>query len=732
MVRDNEVKMALGMQGITCYSFNGDVLKEPWEVMDPNRRPFTCFKDFWDAHAASPPSPPLPAPASLPSVAHLSSNGALPNALSIADLGIMTPEEELSNSQLEYHWSPGSKSGKKLLKDFIEGRLAAFTHDRAKTDRNSTSRLSPYIHFGEISMRTVAAAAVNNSDADAPAINPRSIDDFMRQLGYREYSRYLSFHFPFTHERPLLEHLRAVPWRFDQSLFKAWRTGTTGFPLIDAGMREVWSTGWLHNRIRVVAASFMVKHLLLPWQWGLKHYWDVLLDADLECDALGWQYCSGCLVDGHDFSRLIDLSTESKRFDPKGNYVRRWLPILARLPDRYIHEPWTAPAEVLADAGVDLGVNYPWPVIDAEEAAAALEAAAAVVAEQQERLVQQQQVQGQREEGAPGVDGGQEHAAAVGLVVVKAEKEKQQQPTGTGTGTGTGTHANTAAMMTGYGPFRPGTKPDPRAAAKVWGPSSRLAHQQQPKMSYPEVQGYAQCGAALRRQTIANNANNNSFLYALSSNGDEDGYSEEVGSNLPGSKGEADLVKQAGSRCTASVCPPAVEWQQQQQQGREQPERSGEKASYLDVGSLDQRKNDAGGDHDTAPMIPAVGEECVLTENDVVMGADFEESISHDDESTDNDNDGHVMDSDSNLAVVCGASERDRVVRMGWDAAVATVEAKNGGGGGGRKVSKGSGSGSGANTTAAVHTDGGIDTEYEEVRVKREGGGQKRARSDSV
>ncbi|KAK9859773.1 hypothetical protein WJX84_001839 [Apatococcus fuscideae] len=190
---------------------------------------------------------------------------------------------------------------------------------------------------------------------------------------------YLSFHFPFTHERSLLEHLRFVPWRLDQRLFKAWRQGCTGFPLVDAGMRQLWSTGWIHNRSRVVCASFLVKNLLLPWQWGLKHYWDALLDADLECDALGWQYCSGCLVDAHPFACLMDPVKESERFDPDGNYVRRWLPVLARLPKKWIHRPSEAPADVLADADVELGANYPAPIVSMQESFHCLQAASKAV-----------------------------------------------------------------------------------------------------------------------------------------------------------------------------------------------------------------------------------------------------------------------------------------------------------------------------------------------------------------
>jgi hypothetical protein len=218
---------------------------------------------------------------------------------------------------------------------------------------------------------------------------------FYKQLGYREYSRYLSFHFPFTHERAMLEHLRAIPWRYDQRLFKAWRTGNTGYPIVDAAMREIWSTGWMHNRCRVICASFLVKYLLLPWQWGLKHFWDALLDADLECDTLGWQYCAGCLTDGHEFSMVMDLEEEVHKYDPKGMYVRRWIPTLARLPMEYVHCPWKAPPEVLEDAGIELGEDYPWPVVE-------FEAAKETVSKVAEFVVQQSSKSAQ---GGDGVDG---------------------------------------------------------------------------------------------------------------------------------------------------------------------------------------------------------------------------------------------------------------------------------------------------------------------------------------
>lgn len=384
MVRDNEVKAGLAAQGIFCQSFNADVLREPWEVLDAAGKPFTCFDGFWAAHSALPypPSPPLPLPGAMPAVPEAAA-AACSGCLELGGLGIMTPEEEMSNAQLQYQWQPGSAGAHRVLDDFVRsGRLKAFDADRAKTDRASTSRLSPHIHYGEVSVRHMHYVAKSQQlDWARLGESGASVSHFLRQLGYREYSRYLSFHFPFTHERSLLEHLRAVPWRFDQSLFKAWRQGRTGYPLVDAAMREVWGTGWMHNRMRVVAASFLVKDLLLPWQWGLKHYWDALLDADLECDALGWQYVAGCMADAQEFGSSIDQGSEAKRFDPEGHYVRRWLPVLARLPAKYIHQPWLAPESVLADAGVELGANYPFPVISQEESAAALAAATAVVAQ---------------------------------------------------------------------------------------------------------------------------------------------------------------------------------------------------------------------------------------------------------------------------------------------------------------------------------------------------------------
>jgi len=377
LVRDNEVKAELIANNVTCFSFNGELFYEPWEVVGESDAPFTTFAEFWEKATTMPHPPQLPLlpPHGMPPVA------PAVQSLELDDLEVMTEEEEMSNEHLKFKWTPGTAGGMVILNDFLQKGLRTFARDRAKTDRNSTSRLSPHIHFGEVSVRRIYYLVKQREWEWASAgQGSTSCMDFLRQMGYREYGRYLSFHFPFTHERSLLEHLRACPWNFDQSLFKAWRQGATGYPLVDAGMLELWSTGWMHNRLRVVCASFLVKNLLLPWQWGLKHFWDALLDADVESDALGFQYVSGCLLDAHPFSFMHDLREEAKRYDPDGNYVRKWLPALARMPSKYIHCPHEAPPGILMDAGVDLGINYPFPVISTEESTTRLSYACEVIA----------------------------------------------------------------------------------------------------------------------------------------------------------------------------------------------------------------------------------------------------------------------------------------------------------------------------------------------------------------
>nr|UYF12281.1 cryptochrome-1 [Selenicereus monacanthus] len=372
LARDHRAKEVLTARGIAVRSFNADLLYEPWEVLDESGQPFTTFASFWERCLTMPFDPEAPL---LPPKRIISGD------VSCCPSDTLVFEDELeraSNALLARAWSPGWSNADKVLTTFINGPLIEYSKNRRKADSATTSFLSPHLHFGEVSVRKVfhqvrikqvSWANEGNTAAD------ESCNLFLKSIGLREYSRYMSFNHPSSHERPLLGHLKFFPWVVNEGYFKSWRQGRTGYPLVDAGMRELWATGWLHDRIRVVVSSFFVKVLQLPWRWGMKYFWDTLLDADLESDALGWQYISGTLPDGRELDRIDNPQFEGYKFDPNGEYVRRWLPELARLPTEWIHHPWDAPESVLQAAGVELGSNYPLPIVEIDAAKARLQEA---------------------------------------------------------------------------------------------------------------------------------------------------------------------------------------------------------------------------------------------------------------------------------------------------------------------------------------------------------------------
>lgn len=362
LVRDHNIKEKLVELGISVKSYNGDLLYEPWELYDEKGHAFTTFDPFWQRclHKQMEPVSFIPPWQLIPAK-------GIVEKYSIEDLGLENELEKPSNALLGRAWSPGWANANKALTEFMDKQLLNYSKNRQKVGGDSTSLLSPYLHFGELSVRKVFQMARVKQISwgnEGNSVGEESVTLFLRAIGLREYSRYLCFNFPFTHERALLGHLSFFPWNADPSNFKTWRQGRTGYPLVDAGMRELWATGWMHNRIRVIVSSFAVKMLLLPWKWGMKYFWDTLLDADLECDILGWQYISGCLPDGHELERLDDPEILGAKFDPEGEYVRQWLPELARMPTEWIHHPWNAPLSVLRASGVELGQNYPNPIID--------------------------------------------------------------------------------------------------------------------------------------------------------------------------------------------------------------------------------------------------------------------------------------------------------------------------------------------------------------------------------
>ncbi|EYU18329.1 hypothetical protein ABFS82_07G047400 [Erythranthe guttata] len=378
LVRDHAIKQKLVELGINVQSYNGELLLEPWEVYDDNNRAFTTFDAYWGkcVNMQREPVSHLPPWRLVPA-------GGMAESAPIEALGLENESEKSSNALLGRGWSPGWQNANKAFSEFLEHNLQSYsTESPLIGGAHSTSLLSPYLHFGELSIRKVYQSLLMKQIVwknEQNTVGESSAALFLRSIGLREYSRYICFNFPFTHERPLLGALRFFPWDFDQARFKAWRQGRTGYPLVDAGMRELWATGWIHNRIRIIVSCFFVKFLRLPWQWGMKYFWDTLLDADLECDILGWQYISGSLPDGHQLERMDSPQIQGFKFDPEGEYVRQWLPELARVPTEWIHHPWDAPPTVVKSAGVDLGVNYPNPIIDIDLAKERLTEAIAVM-----------------------------------------------------------------------------------------------------------------------------------------------------------------------------------------------------------------------------------------------------------------------------------------------------------------------------------------------------------------
>ncbi|RAL40658.1 hypothetical protein DM860_006728 [Cuscuta australis] len=376
LVRDHRAKDILTAQGVTVRSFNADLLYEPWEVVDGEGRPFTTFAGFWDRCLNMPYDPEAPL---LPPKRVISGDvSRCPSE----NLVFEDESEKGSNALLARAWSPGWRNADKALTVFLNGALIEYSKNRRKADSATTSFLSPHLHFGEVSVRKVFHLVRMKQVLwrnEGNRGGEESVNLFLESIGLREYSRYMSFNHPYSHERPLLGHLRHFPWVISEEYFKAWRQGRTGYPLVDAGMREIWATGWLHDRIRVVVSSFFVKVLQLPWRWGMKYFWDTLLDADLESDALGWQYISGSLPDGRELDRIDNPQFEGYKCDPNGEYVRRWLPELSRLPTEWIHHPWDAPESVLQAAGVELGSNYPLPLVGIDAANTRLQEAVATM-----------------------------------------------------------------------------------------------------------------------------------------------------------------------------------------------------------------------------------------------------------------------------------------------------------------------------------------------------------------
>ena len=362
IARDRKLKALLRERGLAAESLPGNLLFEPWTIRNSSGEPFRVFTAFWRA-CLTEPAPPAakPAPRRIPPPA------AWPASLEISGLGL-EPEIDWA-SGLRQTWRPGEQGAAEQMKVFLgSAALEAYPVDRDRPDRPGTSRLSPHLHFGEVSPRQIWHAVHRRLLRDGAEKERANAEVYLRQIAWREFAYHLLFHFPKTPREPLRPEFRSFPWHGDARILKAWTRGKTGYPLVDAGMRELWSTGWMHNRVRMVVASFLVKHLLIRWQQGAAWFWDTLVDADLANNTLGWQWSAGCGADAAPYFRIFNPVIQGQRFDPDGEYVRHWVPELARIPNAWIHMPWKAPTPLLLEAGVELGKTYPAPVIDHDAA----------------------------------------------------------------------------------------------------------------------------------------------------------------------------------------------------------------------------------------------------------------------------------------------------------------------------------------------------------------------------
>jgi deoxyribodipyrimidine photo-lyase len=347
--RDAQIKDNLTARGLTVESFKGNLLVEPWEVKTKTGTPYRVFTPFWRAAKDGlEVAEPLPAPTALDCY----KGDLASDELDAWNFLPKTPD--WGSKMLDYH-TPGEAAAQARLADFLDGPIEDYTKGRDRPDKDLTSRLSPHLAHGEISPRQIWEACKDNEATSYK---------FLSEIGWREFSYSLLFYNPELATTNFNPNYEAMAWDHDDQAFEAWTTGQTGYPFVDAGMRQLWATGWMHNRVRMVVASFLIKHLMIDWRDGEDWFWDTLLEADLASNAASWQWVAGTGADAAPYFRVFNPFGQGEKFDPKGDYVRRWVPELKDVPNKYIQQPWTAPEEVLKNAGVELGRDYPEPIVD--------------------------------------------------------------------------------------------------------------------------------------------------------------------------------------------------------------------------------------------------------------------------------------------------------------------------------------------------------------------------------
>ncbi len=351
--QESQLASRLGSRAI-LHICDDSLLRRPGEIATQSGGNYKVFTPYYKASVAlGEPDAPRPVPDSLGFAAPPGESEQLEN-------WSLLPTSPDWAGGLRETWRPGEAAAIERL-DAITAAISGYADGRDRPDLEATSRLSPHLHFGEISPRQVWHGVMGDA-------RQRRLEDaaepFIRQLYWRDFSAYLLFHYPSLATEPLREEYGRFPWREDRAAIERWQKGLTGYPIVDAGMRQLWHTGWMHNRVRMIVASLLVKHLLIPWQRGAEWFVDTLVDADMGNNSAGWQWVAGSGTDAAPYFRIFNPISQGQKFDPDGEYVRRWVPELRELPKQYLHEPWSADSATLGSAGLVLGRDYPEPIVE--------------------------------------------------------------------------------------------------------------------------------------------------------------------------------------------------------------------------------------------------------------------------------------------------------------------------------------------------------------------------------
>ncbi|KAA0795837.1 deoxyribodipyrimidine photo-lyase [Bacillus sp. JAS102] len=353
---NQKMKMMLEDKGITCKEFNSHLLLEPWIIKKKDNTEYKVFTPFYNAFQKQV----IPKPTS--KVQSIKGVSTLPVNLPVSALHLLPTIPWTSH--MESIWEPTEEGAYKTCKKFFSSKLVSYSEGRDFPNQNAHSMLAPYLSFGQISVKLIYHYLINKSNEKQCSLFEQQVNSFIRQFIWREFSYYLLYHYPFTVYKPLNKNFEHFPWNNEEELLRVWQKGETGYPFIDAGMRELWQTGFMHNRARMAVASFLVKHLLIPWQEGAKWFMDTLLDADIANNTMGRQWVAGSGADASPYFRIFNPITQGEKFDKDGEYIRKWVPELRDMPNKYIHKPWEAPEHILQKANIKLGDTYPLPVVD--------------------------------------------------------------------------------------------------------------------------------------------------------------------------------------------------------------------------------------------------------------------------------------------------------------------------------------------------------------------------------